>query len=246
MAHEIAHVKRRHVARLARGDRDPDAARERCSGSARRSRPASPRRAGRRAGRQPEPAARSTRREFEDEADAVGTVFMARAGYDPRGMARFFERLLAIKETRPGFQIPPYLHEPSAHRATPRRRDRARAGDHDHRQGGSRARRGVLAGAGAAGAADARAALDAAFVPPRARHRDHERRHSRQPRRWQRRGELAAAANVLADAGRAEPNDPRVAFREAELLAEQGRTSEAIAAYRRALLLDPEVALSYL
>ena len=32
-------------------------------------------------------------RELEDEADHIGSIFMARAGYEPIGMVRFFERI---------------------------------------------------------------------------------------------------------------------------------------------------------
>jgi hypothetical protein len=71
-------------------------------------------------------------------------------------------------------------------------------------------------------------------------------------------GPILEEANALAEAGdrRAavarleagealEPNDPRLPFRRGELLREQERTREAIAAWRRALLLDPSVALNY-
>ena len=48
-------------------------------------------------------------REFESEADEVGAVFMARAGFDPAGMGRFFERIVAA-EIPGGIHIPPYLY----------------------------------------------------------------------------------------------------------------------------------------
>lgn len=48
-------------------------------------------------------------RELEAEADEVGTAFLVRAGYDPMGMAVFFERLGAEKAPDLGFEIPPYL-----------------------------------------------------------------------------------------------------------------------------------------
>ncbi len=48
-------------------------------------------------------------REFEAEADDMGMTFMSRAGYDPQGMAHFFEKIQA--EERPGaIEIPPYLY----------------------------------------------------------------------------------------------------------------------------------------
>jgi predicted Zn-dependent protease len=47
-------------------------------------------------------------REFEAEADQEGTRLMGAAGYDPRGIARFFERLLAQRQRDPE-RVPPYL-----------------------------------------------------------------------------------------------------------------------------------------
>ena len=47
-------------------------------------------------------------REFENEADQLGGVFMTRAGYRPDGITRFFERILALSERYPQ-DIPPYL-----------------------------------------------------------------------------------------------------------------------------------------
>src|SRR5512134_64744 len=48
-------------------------------------------------------------RELEAEADEVGAAFLVRAGFDPMGMATFFERLAAQKQPDLGFEIPPYL-----------------------------------------------------------------------------------------------------------------------------------------
>jgi tetratricopeptide (TPR) repeat protein len=58
-------------------------------------------------------------------------------------------------------------------------------------------------------------------------------------------GELEAAVATLAAGELAEPNDPRLPFRRGEWLRELGRRPEAIAAWQRALALDPEVALTY-
>jgi predicted Zn-dependent protease len=59
------------------------------------------------------------------------------------------------------------------------------------------------------------------------------------------RGETRAAIARLLEGETLEPNDPRLPFRRGELLRERERTREAIAAWRRALLLDPSVALNY-
>lgn len=40
-------------------------------------------------------------REAEREADAVGVQLMAAAGYDPTGMADFFEKLIAMRQRQP-------------------------------------------------------------------------------------------------------------------------------------------------
>src|SRR5262249_19024678 len=48
-----------------------------------------------------------------------------------------------------------------------------------------------------------------------------------------------AALDLLEQAERSEPNDPRVAFNRGEILEAEGRLDEAIAAYRRAVALDP-------
>jgi beta-barrel assembly-enhancing protease len=41
-------------------------------------------------------------REHEHEADELGVRFMAEAGYDPRGMAAFFQTLDELREREPG------------------------------------------------------------------------------------------------------------------------------------------------
>jgi len=58
-------------------------------------------------------------------------------------------------------------------------------------------------------------------------------------------GDLASAIGILEECEAREPNDPRLPFRQGELLHELGRRKDAIAAWRRALALDPEVALTY-
>ncbi len=242
MAHEIAHSKRSHIARLAEKSAIPSLLASLLGIGA--------------AVATGDPAAaivaqgitESMRlaytREFEAEADSVGTVFMVRAGYDPKGMADFFDRLLAIKEARPGFQIPPYLmsHPRTEHRldgAITRARETTITGKVDPALAAVfpevQARLAMLLSEKRTTLPSFRRAPDTKITNPALA----------QAEQLAASGDRAGAAEVLAAAGRKEPNDPRVAFREAELLAELERTGDAIRAYRRALLLDPEVALSY-
>jgi predicted Zn-dependent protease len=48
------------------------------------------------------------RREFEQEADYLGSRYMQQAGYDVRGMLDFFKKMMDAQRTRPN-QLPPYL-----------------------------------------------------------------------------------------------------------------------------------------
>jgi predicted Zn-dependent protease len=242
MAHEIAHAKRSHVARLAEKSAIPSLLASLLGIGA--------------AVASGDPAAMiigqgineslrlSYTREFEAEADSVGTVFMVRAGYDPMGMANFFDRLLAIKESNPGFEIPPYLmSHPRTEQRLEGAAERARAttitGKLDPQIVESfphvRDRLAMLLREKRSTLPSYRPAPDTALTTPALARAE----------QLAAAGDRAGAAEVLAAAGRAEPNDPRVAFREAELQSELEHTPEAIAAYRRALLLDPEIALSY-
>ncbi len=47
-------------------------------------------------------------REFEQEADYLGTRYMRAAGYDPHGMPRFMKRILEEQRTNPT-DLPPYM-----------------------------------------------------------------------------------------------------------------------------------------
>ena len=51
-------------------------------------------------------------RQAEREADAVGIEYMTRAEIDPRGMPRFFEKLLQQERNRPGLVIPWFSTHP--------------------------------------------------------------------------------------------------------------------------------------
>ncbi len=176
-------------------------------------------------------------REFEAEADDMGMTFMSRAGYDPRGMAQFFERIEA--EERPGaIEIPPYLY---SHPALP---DRIRAVEAAlptlHVQGKpppemqtelDEAQLRLLQlvesqrTSFAQGKATAdRAAGDAVLVQAEKRVAE---------------GDVGGAIALLARAETTRADDPRLPFRRAELLEQIGRNDEAIVAWRQALRLEP-------
>jgi len=242
MAHEIAHAKRSHVARAIEKATIPDLLAKLLGVGVAV------------ATKEPEAVVAAEgvstslqlaySREFEAEADEVGSAFMVRAGFDPKGMATFFERLGAEKAPETGTALPPYLesHPQVAARleaAVQRARTTTVAGVVDP---GLRdefpalqvrlarvldsGRTTLPSGHPAPDVAVSGAALAAA-----------EERASA--------GDLASAVTILAEAEAREPNDPRLPFREGEWLHELGRREEAIAAWRRALALDPEVALTY-
>jgi predicted Zn-dependent protease len=176
-------------------------------------------------------------REYEDEADQIGSIFMARAGFPPEGMVRFFERILALQERDP-VQIPAYLysHPQIAERVVSVRR-RAQ---------------------GLTVADVAPALSDAQLREAQARLAILVREDRRSwppvslPAAKERTDPLVAEAGAAAAGGRAaeaaallgraeslDPTDPRLPFQRGELLEGHGRAAEARAAYRRAVALDP-------
>ena len=182
-------------------------------------------------------------REFENEADELGTIFMARAGYDPRGMSRFFERIVLEEERNP-IQIPPYLY------SHPDVKDRiatvnAEAAaltvqgappvgfDDELRE--AQARLALLLKSGRSSLAETAPPFDRSKTDPALAEAD----------------QLAAAENGagaierLTRAEADEPNDPRVSFRLGELYEAQGQPADAIAAWRRTLRLDPNRGLVF-
>lgn len=178
-------------------------------------------------------------REFESEADELGAVFMARAGFDPAGMGRFFERIVAA-DVPSAIHIPPYLY---SHPGL------------DKRIAGVKQRATTLRPQGAFDPE-----LEASFRDAQARlalllQLKRTSLQGSPPHDRSRSDPLLARANAASDpqeaidillhAERIEPNDPRLPFRRGELLEAQGRTREAIAAWRRAVSLDSSVALAY-
>jgi predicted Zn-dependent protease len=183
-------------------------------------------------------------RQFEAEADQLGAAFMARAGYDPAGMARFFQRIVAAERAAGSgrWEPPPYLFtHPDVEGRIQVALDRADtmtiSGSRDPALDGEFRR------------AQYRLAmqLDRGGGPLRAEPPNRERAAPllAEAERHARTGDREAAIATLAEAEAVEPTDPRLSFRRGELLHEVGRTREAIAAWRRALLLDPSVGLNY-
>jgi predicted Zn-dependent protease len=181
-------------------------------------------------------------REFETEADELGAVFVSRAGFDPSGMGRFFERIVAA-EIPGGLHIPPYLYSHP---------------DLEKRIDGVKQRATTLRVTGApdpeleASFRDAQARLARLLelgrtslqgTPP------HDRTRSdpllARANALASDGQLEEALRMLREAERQEPGDPRLPFRRGELLEANGRTRAAIAAWRRSVALDPSVALAY-
>ncbi|HJO23234.1 MAG: M48 family metalloprotease [Myxococcota bacterium] len=176
-------------------------------------------------------------REFENEADELGGVFMTRAGYQPGGITRFFERILEVQERYPQ-TIPPYLY------SHPDVDDRIRSVEQQAKN------------LRATGAPDPRFAeelrvaqgrlaylldTDRENVPPPSPPENPRRLdpHLQRADRLAQEGQVDEALIVLSSAERLEPNDPRAAYQIAELLAARGRHHEAIVAYRRTVRLDP-------
>ncbi|MFQ5415807.1 MAG: M48 family metallopeptidase, partial [Myxococcota bacterium] len=107
MGHEIAHVKQHHYARMRKKSQIPDL----LVGIAGLAAAVAAKEPGILVATQAANVAMKLRysREFETEADQFGSVYMVRAGYDPAGITRFFERIIEEKERMPD-SIPPYLY----------------------------------------------------------------------------------------------------------------------------------------
>jgi predicted Zn-dependent protease len=116
MAHEIAHILQRHQARMAHGQRGS----QWTSLAALALALLASRGSGSQSGQVTEAAIASAgalsmqnqldyTREHEREADRVGLTILERAGYDPRGMASFFERLLRTNRLNEFKGTPGYL-----------------------------------------------------------------------------------------------------------------------------------------
>jgi tetratricopeptide (TPR) repeat protein len=168
---------------------------------------------------------------------------MAEAGYDPAGIARFFQRIMDEQEDMP-FGIPPYLYShPEVDRrigyveAQASRLESAPPLDPalQERMVAVQARLAQLLDQGRASLIDPRPR------PQRAR-TDFLLQESREALE---NGDGALALDLLGRAEAVDPNDPRVHFHTAELLFESERHTEAIESYQQTIRLDPTHALVF-
>jgi len=209
-------------------------------------------------------------RAFESEADRQGIEIMTKSGYDPDGMTRFFQRILA-QNPNIGEGIPAYLFthpavkeriaatkveiartgaaRPPAHApppAPPARKDDAPSGP----PAAPVAVTGDEAGNQRLARMQARLAeLSAHGAPgkglqPRATF-DAAKTDPLMARAQEARvdGDDARADQILAEAEALEPRDPRVALARAELANERSDFATAKTQLERALALDPNVPL---
>jgi predicted Zn-dependent protease len=180
-------------------------------------------------------------RAAEGEADYEGLQYMVRTGYSPRGMVRFFERILA-ERPRGTSQIPSYLF---THPAVDERISAARGQigrmalpaelrTRDDRLSEMQARLNTLLNPVAGGSGLlARAEFDRARTDaPLA-----------EAEKLRAAGDLDAADRTLAQAEAAEPRDPRVAMARAELAEQRADLTSARSQLERAFALDPNVPL---
>jgi len=177
-------------------------------------------------------------REFESEADELGGVFMTRAGFDPAGIVRFFERILEEQKDFPD-SIPPYLFSHPQVEERIQSVEEAAKTLHSSNQADPRLAREFrevqarLARLIATGRTSFPAAVerpDPALADP----------YLAEARARADRGDVDGALIKLARAERDAPNDPRVPYRIGDLLLQSGRYESAVKAFRRTVALDPE------
>ena len=241
MGHEVAHVRMEHHARIQEKTKIPDLL-ARIAGIA-----------GAGVTGKPEVLAGAMgvnvalqlhfTRKLEAEADHHGTLYMAEAGYDPAGIARFFERIVAAQKGMPEDALPPYLY------SHPEVEDRigyvqSQAGQLDvaqtkrpelaARMRDAQARLAQLLDADRASLIE-KPQVAGNIIGPLMRAFERMRSEARPER----------ALEMLRRAQLLEPNDPRIYFQRGELLAELGRHDEAIAAFEKTIELDPARALPY-
>lgn len=241
MAHEIGHVKGRHYARM----REKAAIPELLGTLAGLGAAMATNQAGAAIAVQGANEAMKLQfsRDFENEADQLGIDYMARAGFDPVGMSRFFERIVEAqkKQDVPGFRVPPYLfsHPDVEDRIVtvstlaPKSRPQvAEDPAYAIRLREVQARLSLLT--------DARRRSMRPPAPVRVPASDAALAEAE---RLVAEGFLEGALARLEKAEDVAPADPRLPYRRAELLERAGRGPEAIAAWKRTLDLDPQQAM---
>ena len=181
-------------------------------------------------------------REFESEADREGIAIMAKTGYDPDGMRRFFQRILA-QNPGAGAGIPAYLftHPAVAERIAATKIEMDRIGaprnvkHDDTKLVAIQERLAQLLSPDPSGGSGlhARASFDASKTDPLLA----KAREARID------GNDGLADELLAQAQQAEPGDPRVALERADLDEQRGDLESARGQLERALALDPNVPL---
>ncbi len=181
-------------------------------------------------------------REFESEADREGIAIMAKTGYDPDGMRRFFQRILA-QNPGAGAGIPAYLfsHPAVAERIAATKTEMDRIGaprnvkHDDTKLVAIQERLAQLLSPDPSGGSGlhARASFDASKTDPLLA----KAREARID------GNDGLADELLAQAQQAEPGDPRVALERADLDEQRGDLESARGQLERALALDPNVPL---
>jgi predicted Zn-dependent protease len=183
-------------------------------------------------------------RELEREADELGGVFMTRAGYDPAGIARFFERILEEQKQIPD-SIPPYLFSHPAVEERIGTVEQAAKTLHSNAEPDPRLGRNFreVQARLARLIETRRTAFPAAVERPDPTLADPFLEEAALRAEG---GDVDAALIKLAQAERDAPNDPRVAFRIGELLLRAGRYDSAVKAFRRNVALDPERPLVFL
>jgi predicted Zn-dependent protease len=234
MGHEIAHIKQHHYARMRKQSQIPDL----LVGIAGMAAAIAAEEPGILIASQAANVAMKLRysREYEAEADQFGSVFMVRAGYDPAGSTRFFERILEERKRYPD-NIPPYLYshpevedriasiEIAAETLQPTKHPDP---DFEKVLPVVQARLAMLVDTNRSSLPRYTPPVDRVMTDPALE-------------------EALALASVgdrdeallrLGQAQARSPDDPRIPFHVGELLFEAGRYEEAAAAYRRTLRLD--------
>jgi len=181
-------------------------------------------------------------RAFESEADREGIAIMSKAGYDPEGMRRFFQRILAQNPSE-GAGVPAYLF---THPGVQERIDATRVEmeridapknvkREDPRLPLMQARIAQILTPDSSGNSGlhARASFDASKTDPLMAQAAEARVD----------GDDTRADALLVQAQKAEPKDPRVALERARIAEERGDLEAARDQLETALTLDPSVPL---